>query len=215
VRVVLADDSVLLREGVAQLLAQAGFDVVGLAADGEGLLRLIEEQEPDVAIIDIRMPPTHTDEGLHAAREIRAGHPATGVLVLSQYVRPSYVFELLSGGAERVGYLLKDRVTDLGELTDAVNRIADGGTVLDPLVVSQLVGRPRRHEDGLAELSDREREVLALMAEGRTNQAIAERLFITERTVEKHVRNIFAKLRLPADREAHRRVLAVVAYLRA
>jgi DNA-binding NarL/FixJ family response regulator len=215
VRVVVADDSVLLREGVAQLLAQAGFEVVGLAADGEELLAQVERHRPDVAIVDIRMPPTYTDEGLHAAREIRARHPGTGVLVLSQYVRPSYVFELLSEGAERVGYLLKDRVSDLDELTDAVRRVGDGGTVLDPMVVSQLVGRPRTSEDALADLSDREREVLALMAEGRTNQAIAERLFITERTVEKHVRNIFAKLRVPISPEAHRRVLAVVAYLRA
>jgi DNA-binding NarL/FixJ family response regulator len=215
VRVVLADDSVLLREGVAQLLDQAGFDVVGLAADAEELLAQIEHHKPDVAIVDIRMPPTHTDEGLNAARQIRSRYPNIGVLVLSQYVRPSYAFELLSDGAERVGYLLKDRVSDLGELTDAVDRIGNGGTVLDPLVVSQLVGRPRHDDRALADLSEREREVLALMAEGRTNQAIAARLFITERTVEKHVRNIFNKLRLPASPEAHRRVLAVVAYLRA
>jgi len=215
VRIVLADDSVLLREGVAQLLAQVGFDVVGLAGDAEELLEQVERHRPDVAIIDIRMPPTHTDEGLHAAHEIRTRHPNVGVLVLSQYVRPSYAFELLRDGADRVGYLLKDRVSNLDELSDAVRRVADGGTVLDPLVVSKLVGRPRDEEDALADLSDREREVLALMAEGRTNQAIAERLFITERTVEKHVKHIFAKLRLPSSPEAHRRVLAVVAYLRA
>jgi DNA-binding NarL/FixJ family response regulator len=214
VRVVLADDSVLLREGVAQLLDRAGFDVVGLAADANELLARIDECRPDVAIVDIRMPPTHTDEGLHAAREIRARHPEIGVLVLSQYVRPSYAFELLTDGAERIGYLLKDRVSDLAELTDAVHRIGSGGTVLDPLVVAQLVGRPRHDDAALDGLSDREREVLALMAEGRTNQAIATRLFITERTVEKHVKNIFSKLGLPASPEAHRRVLAVVAYLR-
>ena len=214
-RVVVADDSVLLREGVAQLLTQAGFHVAGLAADAEELMQLIEEHEPDVAIVDIRMPPTHTDEGIRAAHAIRAGFPNVGVLVLSQYVRPSYVFELLSDDAERIGYLLKDRVSDLAELTDAVRRVAAGGTVLDPVVVGQLVGRPRQDEDALDELSDREREVLSLMAEGRTNQAIAERLFITERTVEKHVRNIFGKLQLPASAEDHRRVLAVVAYLRA
>jgi DNA-binding NarL/FixJ family response regulator len=215
VRVVLADDSVLLREGVAQLLAQAGFEVVGLAGDADELLDLVAEQQPDIAVVDIRMPPTFTDEGLQAAQKIRAEHPAVGVLVLSQYVRPSYAFELLGDGAERTGYLLKDRVTDLQELTDALRRVAEGGTVLDPLVVSQLVGRPRENEDALADLSDREREVLALMAEGRTNQAIAERLFITERTVEKHAKNIFMKLRLPASPQDHRRVLAVVAYLRA
>jgi DNA-binding NarL/FixJ family response regulator len=215
VRVVLADDSVLLREGVAQLLAQAGFEVVGQAEDADELLAQVEAEAPDVAIVDIRMPPTHTDEGLQAAREIRARHPDVGVLVLSQYVRPSYAFELLSEGAERVGYLLKDRVSDVSELADAVRRVGDGGSVLDPLVVSQLVGRRRQGPDALEDLSEREREVLALMAEGRTNQAIAERLFITERTVEKHVKSIFARLRLPASPEDHRRVLAVVAYLRA
>jgi DNA-binding NarL/FixJ family response regulator len=214
VRVVVADDSVLLREGVAQLLVQAGFEVAGLAADGEELLEQVELHEPDVAIIDIRMPPTHTDEGLRAAHVIRSRHPGVGVLVLSQHVRPSYAFELLGEGAERVGYLLKDRVSDLDELADAVRTVGGGGTVLDPLVVSQLVGRPRRTGDSFDELTEREREVLALMAEGRTNQAIAQRLFITERTVEKHVTNIFGKLGLAASADDHRRVLAVVAYLR-
>ena len=212
-RVVLADDSILLREGVARLLAEAGFDVVGQAADAEELLEQVAAHQPDVAIVDIRMPPD-TDGGLRAAREIRARHPGIGVLVLSQYARPSYAFELLSDNAERVGYLLKDRVGDLSEIADAVRRVGQGGSVLDPVVVSQLVGRRREGPDALEDLSEREREVLTLMAEGRTNQAIAERLFITERTVEKHVKSIFAKLRLPASAEDHRRVLAVLAYLR-
>jgi DNA-binding NarL/FixJ family response regulator len=203
----------LLREGVARLLAEAGFEVVGQAADARELLEQVAAHDPDVAIVDIRMPPD-TDGGLRAARDIRARHPAVGVLVLSQYARPSYAFELLSDSAERVGYLLKDRVGDLGELADAVRRVGQGGSVLDPVVVSQLVGRPRQGRDALEDLSEREREVLSLMAEGRTNQAIAERLFITERTVEKHVKSIFAKLRLPASPEDHRRVLAVLAYLR-
>jgi DNA-binding NarL/FixJ family response regulator len=213
-RVVLADDSMLLREGVARLLAEAGFQVVGQAADADELLRQVATHQPDVAVVDIRMPP-ETDGGLRAAREIRAAHPGVGVLVLSQYARPSYAFELLSDSAERVGYLLKDRVADLAALADAVRRVAGGGSVLDPVVVSQLVGRPRQGHDALEHLSDREREVLALMAEGRSNQAIAERLVITERTVEKHVNGIFAKLQLPASPEDHRRVLAVLAYLRA
>jgi len=212
-RVVLADDSILLREGVARLLAEAGFDVVGQAADAEELLEQVAAHQPDVAIVDIRMPPD-TDGGLRAAREIRARHPGIGVLLLSQYARPSYAFELLSDNAERVGYLLKDRVGDLHEIADAVRRVGQGGSVLDPVVVSQLVGRRREGPDALEDLSEREREVLSLMAEGRTNQAIAERLFITERTVEKHVKSIFAKLRLPASAEDHRRVLAVLAYLR-
>jgi DNA-binding NarL/FixJ family response regulator len=212
-RVVLADDSILLREGVARLLAEAGFDVVGQAADADELLEQVAAHQPDVAIVDIRMPPD-TDGGLRAAREIRARHPDIGVLVLSQYARPSYAFELLSDNAERVGYLLKDRVGDLAEIADAVHRVGQGGSVLDPVVVSQLVGRRREGPDALEDLSEREREVLSLMAEGRTNQAIAERLFITERTVEKHVKSIFAKLRLPASAEDHRRVLAVLAYLR-
>ena len=214
-RVVLADDSVLLREGVAQLLAQAGFEVVAQAGDAKELLEQIEAEAPDVAIVDIRMPPTHTDEGLQAAQVIRSRHPEVGVLVLSQYVRPSYAFELLSESAERVGYLLKDRVSDVAELADAVRRVGEGGSVLDPMVVSQLVGRRREGPDALEDLSEREREVLGLIAEGRSNQAIAQRLFITERTVEKHVKSILAKLRLPESPDDHRRVLAVLAYLRA
>jgi DNA-binding NarL/FixJ family response regulator len=212
-RVVLADDSVLLREGVARLLTEAGFDVVGQAADADELLEQVEVHRPDVAIVDIRMPP-EADGGLRAAREIRSSHPGVGVLVLSQYARPSYAFELLADSAERVGYLLKDRVSDIDELADAVRRVGDGGSVLDPVVVSMLVGRPRHGDDSLADLSEREREVLALMAEGRTNQAIAERLFITERTIEKHVKSILAKLGLAESPEDHRRVLAVLAYLR-
>jgi DNA-binding NarL/FixJ family response regulator len=211
---VLADDSVLLREGVARLLAEAGFQVIGQAGDADELLQQVAAHQPDVAIVDIRMPP-ETDGGLRAAREIRLAHPGVGVLVLSQYARPSYAFELLSDSAERVGYLLKDRVADLAALADAVRRVGSGGSVLDPVVVSQLVGRPRQGHDALEDLSGREREVLALMAEGRSNQAISERLVITERTVEKHVNSIFAKLQLPASPEDHRRVLAVLAYLRA
>jgi DNA-binding NarL/FixJ family response regulator len=213
VRVVIADDSLLLREGVSRLLVEAGFDVVGQAADAEELLREVSEKKPDVAIVDIRMPPTHTDEGLRAARELRHRYPELGVIVLSQYVRPSYAFELLADDARGVGYLLKDRVSDLHELADAVERVGKGGSVLDPSVVAQLVGRRRQGHDPIDDLSDREREVLALMAEGRSNRAIAERLVITERTVEKHVRSILAKLRIPESQEDHRRVLAVLAYL--
>jgi DNA-binding NarL/FixJ family response regulator len=212
-RVVIADDSVLLREGVSRLLAEAGFEVVGQVGDAEGLLKEVEDKAPDVAIVDIRMPPTHTDEGLQAARELRVRYPSLGVLVLSQYVRPSYAFELLADDARGVGYLLKDRVSNLDELSDAVTRVGSGGSVLDPSVVSQLVGRRRQGHDPVDDLSDREREVLALMAEGRSNRAIAERLFITDRTVEKHVKSIFGKLALPASADAHRRVLAVLAYL--
>jgi DNA-binding NarL/FixJ family response regulator len=212
-RVVIADDSVLLREGVSRLLTEAGFEVVGQAGDADELLREVEDKAPDVAIVDIRMPPTHTDEGLQAARELRSRHPELGVLVLSQYVRPSYAFELLADDARGVGYLLKDRVSNLNELSDAVTRVGAGGSVLDPSVVSQLVGRRRQGHDAVDDLSEREREVLALMAEGRTNRAIAERLFITERTVEKHVKSIFGKLGLTASADAHRRVLAVLAYL--
>jgi DNA-binding NarL/FixJ family response regulator len=213
VRVVLAEDSVLLREGIARLLEEAGFDVVGQAGDSDGLLLKVRSYSPDVAIIDIRMPPTHTDEGLRAAREIRERYPDTGVLVLSQYVEPDYALDLLSESAEGVGYLLKDRVSDIGEFAAAVRRVGEGGSALDPTVVSQLVGR-RRADDPLGDLSPREREVLELMAEGRSNQAICDRLFITQRAVEKHVTSIFNKLRLPADSADHRRVLAVLTYLR-
>ena len=212
-RVVLADDSVIVREGLARLLVEAGFQVVGQAADARQLLELVEREAPDVAIVDIRMPPTHTDEGLAAAREIRGRYPSVGVLVLSQYVRPQYALELLSSGAERVGYLLKDRVSDLGELAESVRRVAAGGSVLDPSVVAQLVERPRRGPDPLDELTERERDVLALMAEGRSNKAVAHRLFISEHTVEKHVKSIFGKLRLPDTADDHRRVLAVLTFL--
>jgi DNA-binding NarL/FixJ family response regulator len=213
VRVVLADDSVLLREGVARLLEEAGFEVVGQAGNADELMLKVRSYSPDVAIVDIRMPPTHTDEGLRAAREIREKHPATGVLVLSQYVEAEYALDLLSESAEGVGYLLKDRVSDIGEFAGAVRRVGEGGSALDPTVVSQLVGR-RRKDDPLAALTPREREVLELMAEGRSNQAICERLFVTERAVEKHVTSIFSKLGLPPDAADHRRVLAVLAYLR-
>jgi DNA-binding NarL/FixJ family response regulator len=212
-RVVIADDSLLLREGVSRLLVETGFEVVGHASDADELLREVAEKRPDVAIVDIRMPPTHTDEGLRAARGLRERHPSLGILVLSQYVRPSYAFELLADDARGLGYLLKDRVSDLRDLSEAVERVGRGGSVLDPSVVAQLVGRRRQGHDPIDDLSEREREVLALMAEGRSNRAIAERLFITERTVEKHVRSILMKLRIPESQEDHRRVLAVLAYL--
>jgi len=213
VRVVIAEDSVLLREGVARILADSGFEVVGQAGNGDELMLKVRSYNPDVAIVDIRMPPTHTDEGLRAAQEIREKHPGVGVLVLSQYVEPAYAMELLAESAEGVGYLLKDRVADVNEFADAVRRVGDGGSALDPTIVSQLVGR-RRGDDPIDQLTPREREVLGLMAEGRSNQGIADRLVVTERAVEKHVTSIFGKLRLPADAEDHRRVLAVLAYLR-
>jgi DNA-binding NarL/FixJ family response regulator/class 3 adenylate cyclase len=211
-RVVIADDSVLLREGVARLLGDGGFDVVAQSGTADDLLRHVGMHGPDVAIIDIRMPPTHTDEGLRAAQTIRQKHPDVGVLVLSQYVEPGYAMELLADNAEGVGYLLKDRVADVDEFTAAVRRVAEGGSALDPAVVSELVGR-RRREDPLGRLTPREREVLGLMAEGRSNQAIAERMFVTLRAVEKHVTSIFTKLGLPAAEGDHRRVLAVLAFL--
>jgi DNA-binding NarL/FixJ family response regulator len=211
-RVVIAEDSVLLREGIANLLVAEGFEVVGQAGTGDDLLLKVRSYKPDVAIVDIRMPPTHTDEGLQAAKEIREKHPQVGVLVLSQYVEAGYALELLQDSAEGVGYLLKDRVADVKEFAGAVRRVGEGGSALDPTVVSRLVGS-RRGEDPIEALTPREREVLELMAEGRSNQAIAEKLVVTPRAVEKHVTNIFTKLGLPASAEDHRRVLAVLTYL--
>src|SRR3954468_18400621 len=212
-RVVIAEDSVLLREGIARLLEESAFEVAGQAGDAEDLLRKVGAHKPDVAIVDVRMPPTHTDEGLRAAHRIRAEHPETAVLVLSQYVEEAYALELLSESSERTGYLLKDRVADVKTFTDAVQRVADGGSALDPEVVALLLGRRRGH-DPLVELTPRERDVLALMAEGRSNAATAGALVVTERAVEKHVTGIFTKLGLPPAAEDHRRVLAVLAFLR-
>ena len=213
IRVALADDSVLLREGVARLLTESGFEVVAQSGNAEDLLRHVAMHKPDVAVVDIRMPPTHTDEGLRAAREIREGHPGTGVLVLSQYVESGYALDLFSESAEGVGYLLKDRVSDVDEFASSVRRVAEGGSALDPAVVAELVGR-RQRRDPLGELTPRERDVLALMAEGHSNQGIADQLFVTLRAVEKHVTNIFTKLQLRPSTDAHRRVLAVLAFLR-
>ena len=213
-RVVVADDSVLLREGVVRLLSENGFEVVGQAGDAEDLIRKVKAHKPDVAVVDIRMPPTNTDDGLRAALEIRAELPDTGVLVLSQYVEERYALDLVGDSAGGVGYLLKDRVADVERFVDSVRRVAQGGSALDPEVVSQLVGRARR-DDPLAELTPREREVLELMAEGRSNNAIAEHMIVTERAVEKHVTSIFGKLGLAPAPEDHRRVLAVLAFLRA
>jgi DNA-binding NarL/FixJ family response regulator len=214
VRVVIAEDSALLRAGLARLLSDAGFDVVAEAGDAEDLLRKVRGHRPDVAITDIRMPPTHVDEGLRAALTIRAELPEVAVLVLSQYVDEAYAYDLLSGGQAGVGYLLKDRISDPSELTEAIRRVAAGGSALDPEVVAHLLGR-RRRDDPLAALTPREREVMAAMAEGRTNRGIADALVVTERAVEKHVTSIFSKLDLPPTVEDHRRVLAVLAYLRA
>jgi DNA-binding NarL/FixJ family response regulator/class 3 adenylate cyclase len=213
-RVALADDAVLLREGIARLLTEAGFEIVGQSGTADDLLLKVRSYSPDVAVVDIRMPPTQTDEGLRAAQEIREKHPDVGVLVLSQYVEPAYALELLAESAEGVGYLLKDRVSDVDEFAAAVRRVAEGGSALDPALVTQLVGR-QRQRDPIDELTPREREVLELMAEGRSNQAIGERLFITPRAVEKHITSIFGKLRLPPAPDDHRRVLAVLAFLQA
>ena len=212
-RVVVADDVMLTREGIVRLLAEAGVDVVAEVDDAERLLREVRLKRPDAAIVDIRMPPTHTDEGLVAAQRIRAEHPRIAVLVLSQYVEPSYALRLLEDHPERVGYLLKQRVFDVAILIDALRRVAEGETVVDPTIVTRVFGR-RRRDDPLTELTDREREVLALVAEGLSNRAIASRLFVTERTVEAHVKQIFLKLGLEVNPESHRRVLAVLAYLR-
>jgi len=209
---VIADDSVLLREGLVRLLTEAGFEVVGQAGDGEDLLRKVRAHKPDLALVDVRMPPTHTDEGLRAAREIRSELPEVSVLVLSQDVEEANASELFADNAEGLGYLLKDRVGDLDTFIEAVRRVADGGSALDPEVVSRLLGR-RRDDDPLAALSPREREVLEQMAEGRSNAAIAERLVITDRAVEKHVGSIFSKLNLASAPEDHRRVLAVLRFL--
>jgi DNA-binding NarL/FixJ family response regulator len=214
VRVVVADDSVLLREGVVRLLEEKGFDVVAQAGDAEDLIRKVNAHKPDVAVVDIRMPPTNTDDGLRAALEIRATHPNTGVLVLSQYVEEGYALDLVGDSAGGVGYLLKDRVADVDRFVESVTRVAEGGSALDPEVVAQLVGRARR-DDPLDELTPREREVMELMAEGRSNNAIATQMTVTERAVEKHVTSIFGKLGLPPAPEDHRRVLAVLAFLRA
>jgi DNA-binding NarL/FixJ family response regulator len=213
-RVVIADDAVLFREGLARVLEAAGIHVAGQVGDAEQLLARVRAEPPDAAVVDIRMPPTHTREGLDAARRIHAEHPRVGVLVLSQYVEPHHAVQLLEDGASGVGYLLKDRVTDVGEVVDAVRRVAGGGSVIDPEVVAQLLGR-RRARNPIEELTDREREVLALMAEGRSNQAISQRLFLSPKTVEAHVRSIFTRLDLAATPDDHRRVLAVLAFLRA
>jgi DNA-binding NarL/FixJ family response regulator len=214
VRIVVADDELLTREGIAHLLTDKGFEVAGQAGDVDELMREVRRLAPDAAIVDIRMPPTHTDEGLVAAGRIRTEHPGTAVLVLSHYVEPSYALRLLEQHPERVGYLLKERVFDVALLVDALRRLADGETVIDPTIVVQLLGRRRRH-DPLAELTRREREVLGLVAEGMSNRGIAERLVVTERTVEAHVQQIFLKLGLQIGPATHRRVLAVLAHLRA
>ena len=212
-RVVIADDSVLLRRGAVRLLEDAGFEVVGEAGDGEDLLRKVRAHKPDVAVVDIRMPPTHVDEGLQAARVIREELPGVGVLMLSQYVEERYVTSLLEQGAEGVGYLLKDRVAEVERFTDAIRQVGAGGSVLDPEVVAHMLGR-RSKDQPLDGLTDREREVLGLMAEGKTNRAISETMYVSERAVERHVTSIFGKLQLPTTDQDHRRVLAVLAYLR-
>jgi DNA-binding NarL/FixJ family response regulator len=213
-RVVVADDAVLLREGLVRLLAEEGHQVVAAVGDGPALVEAVLEHHPDVSVVDVRMPPTHTDEGLRAAIAAREHRPGAPMLVLSQYVEASYAADLLADGAGAVGYLLKDRVAKVEEFLDALDRVARGATVLDPQVVAQLLAAQRR-KDPLKNLTERERELLALMAEGHSNPAIARRLVLSASAVEKHIGNIFAKLGLPPDDDRHRRVLAVLAYLRA
>jgi DNA-binding NarL/FixJ family response regulator len=213
VRVVVADDSVLLREGIVRLLEEAGLEVVAQAGDADDLIRKVRGHKPDVAVVDIRMPPTNTDDGLRAALEIRNSLPGTGVLVLSQYLEEAYALDLVGDKPDGTGYLLKHRVAEVERFVEAVQRVGEGGSVLDPEVIAHLVGR-RRRGDPLGELTEREREVLGLMAEGRSNHAIAEHLVVTERAVEKHVTSIFGKLGLPPAAEDHRRVLAVLTFLR-
>jgi DNA-binding NarL/FixJ family response regulator len=213
-RVVLADDEVLVRDGLARLLEDAGVEVASRCADAKTLLRAVDSWLPDVAIVDIRMPPTNTDEGLVAAQEIRARHPNVGVLVLSHHLESGYAMQLLEHAPERAGYLLKERISDLAVLLDGLHRISDGECVLDPTIVGRLVAR-RREQGPLDELTDREREVLGLIAEGRSNQAICEKLFLSPKTVEGHIRQIFLKLGLHDSPQDHRRVLAVLAFLRA
>jgi DNA-binding NarL/FixJ family response regulator len=212
-RIALADDDVLLREGLASLLERSGFEVVGQAGDAPGLLELVREHDPDLAIVDIRMPPAHETEGIEAARVIRKEFPRAGILVLSAHVEVDQAMELLAGG-ERIGYLLKSRVTDVEHFLESLERIRQGGSVVDPALVQELVGAQRR-DDPLAELTPRERDVLGLMAEGRSNAGIARRLWVTEGTVEKHVHSILLKLPLPETDDDHRRVLAVIAFLEA
>jgi DNA-binding NarL/FixJ family response regulator len=213
-RIVIAEDSVLLRAGLTRLLVEAGEEVIAAVSDGAALLEVTERHRPDIAVVDVRMPPTHTDEGIRAALVIRQRWPEVGILVLSQYVEERYAAELLAGNAAKVGYLLKDRVADVADFVAAVRQVADGGTALDPEVVAQLLARSRRR-DPLARLSPREREVLGLMAEGQSNGSIAKALVVSDGAVEKHVTNIFTKLDLPPTEEGHRRVLAVLQWLEA
>jgi DNA-binding NarL/FixJ family response regulator len=213
VRLILADDSVLFRDGLDRLLREAGFDVIGHAGDAEQLMRQVERGRPDVVVLDIRLPPGFHDEGLRAAREIRRRWPPVGLLLLSHYAEPAYAGDLVALGTRSVGYLVKDRVADLTELVDALRRVGSGGSAIDAAVISRLLD-VRRRDLALEELTERERAILALMAEGRSNEAICERLFLGSKTVETHVRHIFAKLELPPTRSEHRRVKAVLMYLR-